>query len=192
VFTGNVVASLLFGTTTAVQNRFIHMRVSGLLDYYATLPIRLFELIVAIVMASLLFSLPAVLTVILLGSRILSITLDPNPLVWVVIPLSTLPFAGIGALAGTTMKTIEESSTVTRIIMLGLTILGPVISPPYLLPEVILILGRFNPASYTASALRQVLIGPITTQLGLDLMAMIGFSVLSFWNVGRRIDWRRQ
>jgi ABC-2 type transport system permease protein len=192
VLMGGVVATLLFGTMAYVQIRFITLRVSGMLEYYATLPIWRYGLILAVVAVSLVVSLPALLIVLLLGSRIFSVPLHPHPLILVILPLSILPFAGIGAIVGTTMRTIQESSSVNTAIMLGLGLLGTVAAPPELLPEVVVILGRFNPGTYTASAFRQLLLGPVTAQLGLDLVAMVGFTLLSFWFVGRRLDWKQK
>jgi ABC-2 type transport system permease protein len=52
-------------------------------------------------------------------------------------------------------------------------------------------LGWLNPATYAASALRQVAIGPLTGRLALDLAALIGRTVLVFGSVGRALDWRQ-
>jgi ABC-2 type transport system permease protein len=74
------------------------------------------------------------------------------------------------------------------LVMLGL---GPVLIPPARLPDVMLILGRFSPATYAASALRQALIGPLTGQIALDLAVLAGVTMVVFWLVGRKMDWRQ-
>ena len=64
--------------------------------------------------------------------------------------------------------------------------------PPDRLPDVVLVLGRFSPATYAASALRQALLGPVTGQIVGDLAALAGFGVVIFVLVGRKMDWRHR
>lgn len=79
-------------------------------------------------------------------------------------------------------------SLLVTLVMLGL---GPVLIPPARLPDVMLILGWFSPATYAASALRQALLGPLTEQIVLDLAVLAGVTVVVFWLVGRKMDWRQ-
>ena len=192
VLAGNLVSSLLFATRSFTENRFIFMRTSDTLDYFPTLPIWRNGLIIAVVAAALVLSLPGLLTVVFIGSRILSLELNLNPLIWIVLPLSTLPFAALGALIGTVTRSFEASNTVSTAVTLTLLILGPVIIPPNYLPEILNILGRYNPAVYAASAFRQLLVGPVTTQLIFDLIAITGFTFLSLWFVGRHLEWQQK
>lgn len=192
VLSGNVVASLLFATRSFAENRFIFMRTSDTLDYFATLPIWRNGLIVAVVAAALALSIPGLLTVIFVGSRILSLELALHPLLWLVLPLSTLPFAALGALIGTITRSYEESNTVSTAVILTLILLGPVTVPPTMLPEILIILGRFNPAVYTASAFRQLIIGPVTPQLIYDLIAITTFTIATLWFVGRHLEWQQK
>ena len=64
--------------------------------------------------------------------------------------------------------------------------------PPDRLSAVLLALGRLSPATYAASALRQVVIGPLTGRLALDLATLIGWTILVFGIVGRVLDWRQR
>jgi ABC-type lipopolysaccharide export system ATPase subunit len=69
--------------------------------------------------------------------------------------------------------------------------LGPVVIPPDRLPEITLVLGRLSPATYAASALRQTVVGPVTTEIILDLTALLGMAVLFLWLAGRKMAWRQ-
>ncbi|WP_414588004.1 hypothetical protein [Scytonema sp. PCC 10023] len=60
------------------------------------------------------------------------------------------------------------------------------------LPDILLYIGRLSPATYAASTLRQTLLEPITGQLVVDLTALVGFSLLTFWWVGLKLDWRQR
>jgi len=109
-----------------------------------------------------------------------------------VIPLAAIPLSGIGALIGTSTRNPQEANSVSLLTTLVLLGLGPVIVPPGRLPGIMLTLGHFSPATYAASALRQALLGPLTPRLWLDLAVLAGLSVVIFWLVGLKMDWRQQ
>ena len=69
--------------------------------------------------------------------------------------------------------------------------LGAVIVPPEMLPQWMPVAGQFSPATYAASALRQTLLGPVTTRLVTDLLVLVGFSAIALYIVSKRIDWRK-
>ncbi len=191
VLTGNVVLSLLFGNMGNVQSHFSFMRFAGSLDYFATLPIRRSLLVVAVVLSFLLLSLPSLVTTIAVGALALGVPVALNPLVLLVVPACTLPLAGIGALIGCSARTPQESSATTLLVTFVLTGLGPVLIPPERLSPVLIALGRLSPATYAASALRQVLLGPVTGQLWLDLAALLAFAALALWLAERKMNWRQ-
>lgn len=70
--------------------------------------------------------------------------------------------------------------------------IGPVVIPADHLPAILLFLEHFSPTTYAASALRQVLIGPITGELAIDITALIGVTLAIFWLIGRNMSWRRK
>lgn len=191
VLTGNIVLALMFGNMDNVQSHFVYMRFMGALDYFATLPIQKHILILAVVLSFLLLSLPSLVVTMLLGSLLLDVPITLDPILLIVIPLCAIPLAGIGALIGTSARTRYEAGSLSLIVTMVMTGLGPVIIPPARLPGVMLFLGRFSPATYAASALRQALLGPLTGQIVLDLAVLMGVAVVIFWLVGRRMDWRQ-
>ncbi len=191
VLTGNVVLALMFTNMSRMASRFAYMRMAGTLAYYATLPIRRFALILASAAAFLVISLPAVLFTILFGSYFLEIRLVPHPLLLVILPLCTLSLAGIGAMIGTSLRTLDEVLAVSQVLTFMLLALGPVLIPPDKLPPFMYWAGYLSPATYAASALRQTLLGGITMRLWVDFAVLIGFCLGSFWLTGRKMDWRQ-
>jgi ABC-2 type transport system permease protein len=192
VLTGNIVLSLMFENLDKVCSNFSYMREVGTLSYFATLPIQRYMLVLATVLAFLTLSLPSLLVTLCLGSMILGVSLAPHPVILLVIPLAAIPLSGIGALIGTSARNPQEASSVSLLTTLVLPGLGPVIVPPGRLPAFILAVGRFSPATYAASALRQVLLGPLTPRLWLDLAVLVGLSVVIFWLASLMMDWRQQ
>ena len=105
VATGNIVVSLLFGTLHSLQSRMSWMRFQGGLDYVATLPVRHFVVVLAVMAAFLLLSLPSLLITIAAGPLLLAIPLRLHPLALLVIPCCSAPLAGVGAVPGSGGKT---------------------------------------------------------------------------------------
>jgi ABC-2 type transport system permease protein len=191
VLIGNIVLMLIFGNQTRVANNFAYMRVMGTLSYFATLPIRRWVLILATIMSFLTLSLPSLVITALVGALLLGVELHVHPLIMLVVPVCTLAMSSIGALIGTYARVPEEASSVSQFIALAMICIGPVAIPPEQLPAFIVTLGWLSPATYVASAFRQTLIGPVTSRLVIDVIALAGLAVVIFWLAGRRIAWRQ-
>lgn len=192
VLTGNVVIALMFGIMGNVQSHFNFMKMMGGLDFFATLPISKYALILAVVVGFLLLSLPSFIVTALVGALVLDVQLSINPAVLLVIPACAIPLAGIGAIVGIRGRNPQESGTINLLITLLLAGLGPVVIPPSQMPDWLVQIGRISPATYAASALRQTLLGPVTATLLTDLLVLTVFGLVSFWLVGRFLDWRQR
>ena len=191
VMTGNIVVSLLFGTLNTVHSHIEWLRFYGGLDYFATLPIQRYALVLAIAMTFLLFSLPSLVITMCLGSLLLRVPIALHPLVVIVVPLCALSLAGVGAMLGLIGRVPGESRNLTSVLTLLMIALGPVVIPPERLPGFAVVLGCLSPATYAASALRQTTVGPLTTRIALDLAVLAGMTVLFLWLVGRKMGWRQ-
>lgn len=192
VLTGNLVISLMLGNMGSVESHFSFMRFRGTLDYFATLPIHRFVLIVAVLIAFFLIHLPAMLSTLLLGVLVLRVPLHFHPLLLLVVPLCALPLSGIGALIGTRVRNPQDGGSICLLITMIMSGLGPVVAPSERFPALLVALGHLNPAVYAASALRQTLLGPVTGRIWLDLAVLIGASALVLWLVGHWLDWRQR
>ncbi|MBX3061348.1 MAG: ABC transporter permease [Anaerolineae bacterium] len=191
VVTGNIVLSLLFGTVGRVSGNFAYMRVNGMLDYFATLPISRAALILATVLAFLLLSIPSAIVTLLIGAAILQLPLNINPLIIVVLPLITMALAGLGALIGLLGKTPDDVGNMSTLITFALLGVGPVIIPADRLPPLLQAISVFSPATYAASALRQVVMSvPDRIPLAVDIAVLFCVMIGLLWIVGQKIDWR--
>lgn len=189
--TGNIILSLMFTNLSRMANRFAFMREVGSLDYFATLPIHRSALVTGVLSSFFLISLPAVVATILFSGYYLDIHFQLHPLIVLVLPLVGVALAGTGAFIGVTARSQDEAVTYGQVVSLLLLILGPVMIPPDRLPPILQIVGWFSPATYGGSALRQVLLGPLTWRFVLDVAALIAITAGFLWLVGRRMDWRQ-
>ncbi|GAB4242585.1 MAG: hypothetical protein Kow00121_68290 [Elainellaceae cyanobacterium] len=187
ILSGSLVMSLMFSNLGNVSSRFTYMRFSGALDYYATLPIRRSLLLIAVVLAFFVLSLPSLLVTVGFGTWFLNLPLVFDPLILLVIPLCVLPLAGIGAAIGASVPNPEVGGGLTLLVTMLALFVGPVLLPVSRLPEVVQLIGYFSPATYAASALRQTLLEPVTSRLVVDVVALAGFSFLSFGLVSQKL-----
>jgi ABC-2 type transport system permease protein len=179
LLTGNIVLALMLENQNKVASHFAYMRITDTLTYFAGLPIRQGLLIVATALAFFLLSIPAVIVTSIVGAAMLDISLHPSPALLLVAPLIAISLAGIGAVIGTSARTLEEASSLTLLVSLILLAAGPVIVPESRLPDFVTAVGHLNPAAYASSALQQSLVGPVTTSLILDLVVLVGASSIT-------------
>jgi ABC-2 type transport system permease protein len=129
--------------------------------------------VLATLLAFFLLSLPATLITIIFGSWFLAVPLHVSPLIVAVLPLTAVPLAALGAFIGIKMRSPAEAGPLTTLLVFLFLSMGPVVFPPSRLPAIMQQIGRFSPATYAASALRQTLLGPITPQLAADLAVLL-------------------
>ena len=190
IFCGSLVMSLMLGNLSNIQSHVQFMRHQGTLEYFATLPIHKYALLLAIVIAFFLLTLPALLVLLIVGSALLELSLRPHPLLLLAMPLCALPMSALGALIGLCARSPQEGSSLAVLTTFLFAGLGPVLFPAERLPEVLGWIGAINPAARAASALRQTLTGTPGEQLTLDLAILFVFTVGVCLVVNRRLVWR--
>jgi len=189
IFSGSLVMSLMLGNLGNIQSHVVFMRFQGTLEYFASLPIHKHTLMLAIIIAFFLLTLPALLTLLIIGSALLRISLAPHPMLLLVIPLCVLPISAIGALIGVSVGSPQQGSSLSVLTAFLFAGLGPVLFPAERLPEILQLIGTINPAARAASALRQTLIGPLSERITLDLAILFGFTLCVSYLVERKLDW---
>jgi ABC-2 type transport system permease protein len=191
ILTGNLVLALLLDGLNKVSSNFSYMRSAGTLDYFASLPLYRPALILATVGAFLLLSMPAVIVTLVLGQAILHIPLSISPLIMLVVPLISMSLCGLGALIGVLGRTPEEINSINLLTTFGLFGFGPILIPLDRLPPIMHTLSLLSPATYAASALRQVVLGiPDRIPLGVDMLVLGVVALVLLWFVSQRMDWR--
>lgn len=192
VLSGNVITTLMLTNMNRMSSRFAFMRAVGTLDYYATLPVQRYLVVIAVLLSFFVLSLPAIVVTILFGSFFLQLPLQIHGTLLLVIPLAALSLAGLGAYVGVAARNPEESQTYTQALLFVLMILGPVFIPPENLPRIMRVVGWLSPATHGAAALRQALLGPITLQFWGNLLALGIFAAGFMLLVDRYMDWRER
>jgi ABC-2 type transport system permease protein len=191
VLTGNMVFALLMEGVSKVSGHIMFMRINGTLDYFASLPMHRLALILSTVVAFLLLALPSFIVTLFVGALLLNIPLHIHPLIVIVVPLISASLSGLGTLIGLLGRNPSDVGSFSSLVSLFLFGFGPVLIPAERLPDIMNTLSLLSPATYAASALRQVVLGlPDRLPLWLDMLVLMLVTVGLLWLVNRRIDWR--
>jgi ABC-2 type transport system permease protein len=190
LFSGAIVLALLFENLNKVAAHFSFLRETGALQYFASLPIRQSMLVVATVSAFLLLSAPSLAVTAIAGVVVLKVHLVLSPWLVLVLPLAVLPMAAVGAMIGTLTRSPAQSTSMSLLVTMAMAGIGGVMVRPELLPTMLQPLRWIDPAAYASSAVRQVLLGPVTGRLATDLAVLAATTAASFWLVARKLHWR--
>ncbi len=192
ILTGNLVFSLLFGTSDKIATNFAYMRATGMLDFFASMPLSRVALILASAAAFLVMALPTLVVILVVGTLMLDLPLVVNGWVVVVVPLIGFSLCGLGAVIGTVRRPMQEVGSLSSLVNFVLLFLGPVMLPPERISPALRAVGYLSPSTYAASALRNTLFAhgdPIA--LWVDVLVLAGVMVGFLWWSARRMDWRQ-
>ncbi|GLV78346.1 ABC transporter permease [Streptomyces hygroscopicus] len=184
---GAIVLAMCFENQNKMASHFSMQRETGALGYFATLPVSPAALVAATSAAFFLLSLPALLLTTFSGAAVLDISLRPQLLLIVVVPAAIIPMGCVGAFIGTYAKNYQQGHAISTALTMSTVMLGGVLVPSSNLPKALSVLRWINPANYAASALRQVLLGPVTGRLAVDLAVLTVLGAVLFFLAERRL-----
>jgi ABC-2 type transport system permease protein len=188
--TGNAVVALMFNALGMLSGQLSSARQNKTFDFYAGLPVSRTVLILAAVAVAVLFAIPGMILLLVLGILIFHVTVAPSILVLPVLVLSPPALAGLGALIGVLAPNQQVSAVITNLALVAVMFLSPVLVPASALPSVLQLTARLLPPTYAADALRQTIAGHVNAGVGLDLAFLLAFTVGSLYLVTGKLDWR--
>jgi ABC-2 type transport system permease protein len=127
---------------------------------------------------------------VLVGAWMFGLELAFNPLMLLVVPLSMVSLAGLGATIGLGIKNWRVVGLVAQLTMFFIMFFAPVMIPPDRLPGILQVTGWLLPPTYAARAFRAALRPEITTALLRDIAVLAAFAVGSLFIVSRTLEWR--
>ncbi len=127
---------------------------------------------------------------VLVGAWIFGLQLAFNPLILVVVPLSMISLAGLGASIGLGIKNWRVVGLVAQVTMFFIMFFAPVMIPPDRLPGILQATGWLLPPTYAARAFRAALQPEITAELLRDVAILAAFAIGSLVVVARTLEWR--
>jgi ABC-2 type transport system permease protein len=188
---GNMALSIATGPAAFLVTRIGWARQNKEFHYWVALPVAKLLLVLAIVSVALLFAMPGLIGIYVLGSLLLGLPFEASSWVLIpLIPLGVLPLTGLGALLGIVAPNGEIANILSNVMIVFVAILSPVMLPLESLPVPLRILAQFMPTTYVADAFRAVLGGYQGTNIALDLILLALFSAVIMIITYFCLDWR--
>jgi ABC-2 type transport system permease protein len=183
--------TLLFGTSSMEAIVITFERRIGAFERLLLAPVRLPALLVGKMLGGMVFGLTvtvAVLVIVLIAFGADGVNW---PLLFLALLFSAAAFSALGAFVSVTVKEVFEAQTLANFIRFPMIFLGGVFVPVNSLPAGLQVVARFLPLTYCVEALRAALGQGANSQPGLDLLALLAFTVGLFlatvWILARRL-----
>lgn len=189
VVSGNVIMSLVTGTMLTLGQELGFLKDVRGFDYYASLPLYKFQLITAYLVRATIITLPSILILIIIGKAVFDVQIAIHFSLFIIVFLSGMSLAGLGACIGIYSRNSSQASTITQILQPLIVYCAPVFVPLESMPRFMRVISMFIPTTYVASALRNSFIGVFDWQ---NIIVLVAFCGLSMYLVEYKIDWRQK
>ena len=191
ILTGNIVYALTINGMLTVGQELGWQKQNRSFEFYATLPISKYTLLIALLTRSSLFSLPSVAIILIVGRFFFDLSIPLDPLLLILLILSSYVLVGFGALIGLYSPSHRVANSATQFLALIVAYLSPLMVPVENLPQFLRWTSAILPTTYVADALRLIAsYGQWSVRLQTDFIILAGFVLLSFLLIRFKFDWR--
>lgn len=186
---GNIIMSLVTGTMLTLGQELGFLKDVRGFDYYASLPLYKIQLITAYLIRATIITIPSIMILIAIGKIAFNVQIVIHISLFVIVFLSGMSLAGLGAFIGIYSRNSSHASTITQILQPIIIYCAPVFIPSQNMPKVMQVISWFIPTTYVASALRNSFNGIFDW---FNIAILIAFCVISVYLVEFKIDWRQK
>jgi ABC-2 type transport system permease protein len=190
IVSGAAVFSVAAEGIMSLAQRVGAIKSTGMLVYYASLPISKGAFIAALVLSRMLLVIPGLMTPILVARFVLGEDFSISPVLLVLFPLTGLTLSAFGMAIGSFIEQPEVIAIATNLLVYVLLLASPVLIPADSLPAPLRFLGYLLPPTYAAEALRFSLRGDLGAGFLLDLAVLTVMAGATLTLAGRWIRWR--
>ncbi len=173
---GLIAMAALFGTTSMEAIVITFEKRVGALERLQLAPLNSASIIIGKLLGGTVFgliisSVMTVITIVFLGAEIM------NPFVFLLVLLLTnVVHSALGALVAVSVKEVFEAQTLSNYFRFPMIFLCGVFLPLNEMPQVLRILGRLLPLTYSVEVFRGLMVEP--KGIIVDILVLIGFSLL--------------
>ena len=181
IVAGSAVLAIAMTAVVMLAQRIAALRESGGLDFYATLPVKRWMLVLAVLLSFAIFSLPGTMIVAVLGALLFDLSFTA---LWAAFPvwvLGSFALAGFGVAIGLAAPDEQLAGMYSNLAMMAVLFLG--IIPASKMPGWLGPVRAVLPSTYAVDALKPGLEGAFTTGQAWDLLLLAVFGTLFFWAV---------
>ena len=181
IVAGSAVLAIAMTAIVMLAQRIAALRESGGLDFYSSLPVKRWMVVLAILVSFAIFSLPGTIIVSILGAMLFDLSLTA---LWAAVPvwaLGSFALAGLGVGVGLAAPDEQLAGMYSNLAMMAVLFLG--IIPTGKLPNWLAPVRAILPSTYAVDALKPGLAGSFTSGQVWDLLLLAVFGTLFFWAV---------
>ena len=181
IVAGSAVLAIAMTAIVMLAQRIAALRESGGLDFYSSLPVKRWMLVLSILVSFAIFSLPGTIIVSVLGAMLFDLSLAA---LWAAVPvwaLGSFALAGVGVAVGLAAPDEQLAGLYSNLAMMAVLFLG--IIPSGRLPGWLGPVRAVLPSTYAVDALKPGLAGSFTGGQVWDLLLLAVFGTLFFWAV---------
>ena len=181
IVAGSAVLAIAMTAIVMLAQRVAALRESGGLDFYSSLPVARWQLILSILLSFAIFSLPGTVIVSVLGAMLFDLSFTA---LWAAIPvwaLGSFALAGLGVAVGLAAPDEQLAGMYSNLAMMAVLFLG--IIPTAKLPGWLGPVRAVLPSTYAVDALKPGLEGAFTSGQLWDLLLLAVFGTLFFWAI---------
>ncbi len=190
MITGNMVFPIIIMGINALAQDLSWSKHNGHFVFYASLPISKINFIIAKLTNGFLMTLPSVIIMAIVGQLVFGIRLHYNIMVLPVLILSVGGCVGMGTLMGFLSPNHQLTNMMAQVVMMVLSFLTPVMIPMSQLPKVMQYVSYVFPTTYAAESLRILFTSGWQSRVGIDILFLVGFTILSIVLILWKMDWR--
>ena len=174
---GLIAMTILF-STTAAEAVVINFELKlGSLERLLLAPISIASVLIGKVLGGFIFGL--LMAIIVTSVSVLYLGLHPNILALIVIAVpSLLIFSSMGAFFSVAVKEVFEAQTLLNLPRFIMIFLCGVVYPISAMPDWLQYIARLLPLTYTVDGLRRSFDISSTYSISLDLLVLVGYSLL--------------
>lgn len=184
-------ASLLGGGLWGIGFVTVDMRVRNLLKRFITTPMKKSDFLLGMMISRFLFMVTEVLLLLAFSWLVFGVGIAGSPaLVFALVVLGAVTFAGVGLLVASRAKTLETASGLMNLVMLPMWMLSGIFFSPDRFPAVVQPLIQLLPLTPLIAALREVMIEG-TGLVGVlpEIGILVAWSIVSFALALRLFRW---
>lgn len=190
VISGNLTQAMTVSTMVSLGQEIGGMKDHKVYEYYAALPVTKSAFVSALITRAMIFALPSLVIISVLGVAMFHLNLQFSPLILPMVILSAYALAGVGAVIGFYSPNGRVASLMTQFITPLVLYLAPVYAPVANLPRVLRWTSNAIPTSHIARLFREFLTGQAGDQSWLSAAVVACYAAVSIWMVSTRLDWR--
>lgn len=181
IVAGSAVLAIAMTAIVMLAQRIAALKESGGLDFYSSLPVKRWMLVLSVLVSFAIFSLPGTIIVSVLGAMLFDLSLTA---LWAAVPvwaLGSFALAGLGVGVGLAAPDEQLAGMYSNLVMMAVLFLG--IIPTGRLPGWLGPVRAILPSTYAVDALKPGLAGAFTSGQVWDLLLLALFGTLFFWAV---------